>query len=67
MLYITEPKEPSSWDDIIELYKKDVDKSLILENLKLTPEQRLQKMQDFVNTMEILRNAYKHTKQKEEK
>ncbi|WP_437588783.1 hypothetical protein [Sorangium sp. So ce1000] len=34
-------------DPIIELYKKHVDRSLLRENLKLTPEQRLLKMMDL--------------------
>ena len=34
-------------DQIIELYKKHVDRSLLRENLKLTPEQRLLKMMDL--------------------
>jgi len=34
----------SSIDDIIDLYRRDVDITLIRENLKLTPEQRLQKL-----------------------
>jgi hypothetical protein len=28
-------------DPVIEAYKKDIDRTLIRENLKLTPEQRL--------------------------
>ena len=34
----------SSIDDIIDLYKKDVDRALLRENLKLTPDQRVRKM-----------------------
>lgn len=34
----------SSIDDIIDLYRRDIDVTLIRENLKLTPEQRLQKL-----------------------
>ncbi len=44
------PEQRSSIDDIIELYKRDVDRTLLRENLKLTPTQRLQnlmKMQEF--------------------
>jgi hypothetical protein len=51
-----------TFDDIIALYEKDVDETLIMENLKLTPEQRLVKMEDFINTMEILRESYLKTK-----
>ena len=35
-------------DPVIEAYKKDVDRTLILENLKLTPDERLQKLQAFM-------------------
>ena len=37
-------------DPVIEAYKKDVDRTLIRENLKLTPEQRLanlERLQEF--------------------
>lgn len=47
-----EVEERSSIDDIIDLYKRDVDRTLIRENLKLTPTQRLvnlMKMQEFVD------------------
>ena len=43
--------ERSSIDDIVELYKRDVDRTLLRENLKLTVEQRfeqLMNMQRFV-------------------
>jgi len=32
-------------DPVIEAYKRDVDRTLIRENLKLTPDQRLRKLQ----------------------
>lgn len=35
-------------DPVIEAYKKDVDRTLIRENLKLTPEERILQLQDFV-------------------
>lgn len=42
---------------IIEIYKRDIDLSLIKENLKLTPEQRLRKMQAFANFALEMRKA----------
>lgn len=42
---------------IIEIYKRDVDLSLIKENLKLTHEQRLRKMQAFANFALEMRRA----------
>lgn len=40
-------------DPVIEVYKKSVDRSVLRENLKLTPEQRLLKVQEFVR-LEVL-------------
>jgi hypothetical protein len=42
-------------DPVLEAYKKDVDRSLLRENLKLTPEERLLKHQAFVGSLEGLR------------
>jgi hypothetical protein len=44
-------------DAVIEAYKKDVDRTLIRENLKLTPDERLRKLQAFINGLEALRSA----------
>jgi hypothetical protein len=51
--------EPVSLDPnpVIEAYKKDVDRTLLCENLKLTPDQRLKKLQDFVAFTTMLRDA----------
>ena len=47
-------------DPVIEVYKKDVDRTLIRENLKLTPDDRLRKLAAFVAFLEELRNAPRH-------
>jgi len=44
-------------DPIIELYKRDIDRTLLRENLKLTPEQRLLKLEDFASFVSELRHA----------
>jgi len=44
---------------IIELYKRDVDRTLIRENLKLTVEERLLKLQDFIEFAAALQEAGK--------
>ena len=36
-----------SMDDVINVFKKDVDRTLLRENLKLTVEQRIRKAQAF--------------------
>jgi hypothetical protein len=45
----------NSIDDIIELYKKDVDRTLIRENLELTPTQRLERLEEAQRFVEELR------------
>jgi hypothetical protein len=44
-------------DPVIEMYKKDVDRTLIREMLRLTPEERILKLQDFVAFAIELREA----------
>ena len=44
-------------DPVIEVYKRDVDRTLIREMLKLTPEERVLKLQDFVAFAVELREA----------
>jgi hypothetical protein len=51
--------ERSSIDDIIDLYKKDVDRGLLREALKLTPTQRLQRLVELTAFTESLQQAGK--------
>lgn len=44
-------------DPVIEAYKKDVDRTLLRENLKLTVEQRLQKLVDLQVFVDEVRRA----------
>ena len=53
----------SSIDDIIELYKKDVDRSLLREALKLTPDQRVRRLVELTRFTERLSQAAKKTGQ----
>lgn len=46
-------------DPVIEAFKKDIDRTLLRENLKLTVEQRIRKMQSAAISMLALRNAVK--------
>lgn len=51
-------REPASQTDpIIEAYMKDVDRSLIRENLRLTVEQRFEKLMELQRFAEELRRA----------
>lgn len=42
---------------VVEAYKKDVDRTLIQENLKLTPEQRVLKLMEMQRFAQELRKA----------
>ena len=44
-------------DPVIDAFKKDIDRSLIRENLKLTPDERLRKLQAFMEFVQGLRGA----------
>jgi alkanesulfonate monooxygenase SsuD/methylene tetrahydromethanopterin reductase-like flavin-dependent oxidoreductase (luciferase family) len=44
-------------DPVIEAYKKDVDRTLLRENLKLTVEERLERGEEHLRIVEKLRAA----------
>jgi hypothetical protein len=57
---VAQPAElapPDYFDPVIEAYKKDVDRSLLRENLKLTVEERFQKFERFMEYVSALRTA----------
>lgn len=49
--------DPSYKDPVIEFYRKDVDRTLLRQNLLLTPEQRLKKFAAALKMVEGLRKA----------
>lgn len=44
-------------DPVIEAYKKGIDRTLLRETLKLTPEARLLKLERFARAMREVRGA----------
>ena len=44
-------------DEIIEIYKRDVDLTLLDECLRRTPEERIRALEDFEKFRDELRNA----------
>jgi hypothetical protein len=44
-------------DPVIEAYKKDVDRTLLIESLRRTPAERLERLQDFMRAVSTLRGA----------
>jgi hypothetical protein len=53
---MTHPPRPDP-DPVVEAYKKDIDRTLIRENLKLTVEERFQKATALLRFAEELRRA----------
>ena len=49
-------------DPVVEAYKKDIDRSLIRENLKLTVEERFRKAMALARFAEELRRAGREAK-----
>ena len=49
-------------DPVIEAYKKDVDRTLLRENLKLTPEQRLVQAMEHLKLADELRESMKRAR-----
>ena len=52
-------------DPVVEAYKKDVDRSLLRENLKLTVEERFVKFEQFWKYAQELREAGRKSRQTE--
>jgi len=52
--YLDLPLEP---DPVIEAYKKDVDVTLLIENLKLTPAQRMRNLTSVSRFLDKYRGA----------
>lgn len=51
-------------DEIIELYMRDVDRTLLRENLKLTPTERIEKLMAMQRFVEELQRAGREARKK---
>ena len=60
-----ESEEPPQSDAVIEAYKRDVDRTLIRENLKLTVTQRFEKLMAMQRFADELRRAGREARRKE--
>lgn len=49
---------PFEKDPVIEAYKKDIDRTLIVENLRLNQRQRFEKMASFIRLVAEMRKAF---------
>ena len=48
---------PDFIDPVIEIYKKDIDRTALRENLKLTIDERMRKYQTFLKSRDAWRGA----------
>lgn len=55
---------PDYIDPVIEAYKKDVDRTLLRENLKLTVQQRLEKLEQFCKFVYEIREAGRRSRER---
>jgi hypothetical protein len=58
------PKNAKDLDPVIEAYKKDIDVTLIRENLRLTVDQRFQQLMKLQQFAEDLRRAGRKAREK---
>ena len=49
-------------DPVIEVYKKDIDRTLLRENLNLTVEQRFRKFHDYMRFLDRVKLAGENTR-----
>jgi hypothetical protein len=57
---------PFERDPVIEFYKKDVDVTLLKENLKLTVDQRLRGLQNFLRAADELRRGMREAQSRDD-
>lgn len=60
------PEDKLEPDPVIEFYKKDVDMTLLRENLKLSVEERFRKLMQLQRFAEELRRAGKEAKARDD-
>ena len=58
------PEKVKDLDPVIEAYKKDIDITLIRENLRLTVDQRFQQLMNLQQFAEDLRRAGRKAREK---
>lgn len=53
-----------AFDSVIEAYKKDVDRTILRENLRLSPQERSEKFISFMKSVWALRRVAQESKHK---
>jgi hypothetical protein len=57
----SEGEPPIPPDPVIEAYKRDVDRTLLIENLKLTVEERIRNLQSLVDFLFEMRKSVQNS------
>jgi hypothetical protein len=60
-----DPLPPITPDPVIEFYKKDIDRTLLRENLKLSVTERFEKLMELQRFAEEMRRAGREARQPE--
>lgn len=53
----TPPSDPAPSDPVVDAYKRDVDRTLLRENLRKTPEERVRALMELQRLAEEARRA----------
>jgi hypothetical protein len=60
--FLSQLAPPDYCDPVVEVYKRDVDRTILRENLKLTPDQRSRKFERAMQLIYELRQAAENLK-----
>jgi hypothetical protein len=58
-----EPVAPFEPDPVIDAYKADIDRTLLRDNLRLTPTERVMRLHQAVRTIRALQQARQQARQ----
>ena len=62
-----EDRPVDATNDLVEAFKKDVDRTLLIENLKLTPSQRMEQFIGFMEMVYEVREAGRRSRERRER
>lgn len=62
---MTDRDDVDTIDPVIEFYKRGIDRTLIRENLRRTPEERVRALEDLQRSAEELRKAGEKLRQRQ--
>lgn len=60
-----EPEQPLGTDPVVEIYKQDVDRTLLRQNLRRSVEERILNLMDLQKLAEELRRAGQSSRERQ--